>query len=55
MIPAHLVVNIPIMLKDELLLAANYVFTPTYNGVTKQIKDIRGIYNHIVDANFSFI
>jgi hypothetical protein len=55
MIPVHLVVNIPITLKDELFLAANYVFIPTYNGATEHIKNIGGIYNHIVDANFSFI
>jgi hypothetical protein len=55
MILAHLVVNIPIILKDKLSLAANYIFIPIYNGATKHIKNIRGIYNHIVDANFSFI
>jgi hypothetical protein len=51
----HLVVNILIMLKDKLLPAVNYVFIPIYNGATKQIKEIGGIYNHIVDATFSFI
>jgi hypothetical protein len=55
MILAHLVVNIPITLKDKLSPATNYIFIPTYNGATKHIKNIGGIYNHIVDANFSFI
>jgi hypothetical protein len=55
MILVHLVVNIPITLKDELSPATNYIFTPTYNGATEHIKNIRGIYNYIVDVNFSFI
>jgi hypothetical protein len=56
-VPAHTVTTMPVQLKSKQPLTdeKTYLFSPTYNGITEALQNKGGIYNHLVDSNFSFV
>ena len=56
-VPAHTITTMPIKLRSKQSLDNNksYIFTPSYNGATEALLNKGGIYNHLVDSNFSFV
>lgn len=56
-VPAHTITTMPVKLRSKQCLDDNksYIFTPAYNGATEALLNKGGIYNHLVDSNFSFV
>lgn len=53
-IPAHTVTAVPVA-HPKLEDRATYFFVPEYSQTTRAVEKAGGIYNHVVDANFSSV